>query len=343
MSAEANYFKIGAFILSALIIAVVALVELGGGEWFKKVTYWETYFDESVQGLSVGSPVKYRGVQIGTVESIVFVGDVYGPELSKEDLSRYGRYVLVRTRANPPAPHLTEEESEATVGSMITAGLRVRLASQGITGLVYLEGDYLDPTQHPALQVPWTPRVPYVPSAPSTVSILSAALQNIARDLEQADIHKITRDFDSLVLEVTRVVKDAKVQTLSSQAGQALAEFQGLAQDTRRLVQSREVKTIIADAARTVERTRDMIMDWSQVTKQVKIAADTFPETSGRIANSARRVDTLLANKSHDVEETLENLRVVSENLRELTHNVKRYTAQVFLGEPPPRAGSTKR
>lgn len=342
MSAKANYFKIGVFILSALTLGVIAIVVLSKDQWFKHGLYWETYFDESVQGLAVGSPVKYRGVQLGTVESIEFVRDVYGPELSKEDLLRYGRYVLVRGMVTEPT-YLTEEAKELERGGMFTAGLRVRLASQGITGLVYLEADYLDPKEYPALAVPWKPRRAYAPSAPSTVSVLGAALHNIARDLEKADIHKLTGDLDSLVLEVTNVVKEANLQALSSQTGHVLAEFQGIAQQVRRLVESREFNSIITDAAHTMAGTKDLVAELSQTTKQIKMASDKFPDASARLERTIRRVDTLLANKSQDIEETVENLRVVSENLRELTDHAKRYPAQVFLGEPPPRAGSAKR
>jgi phospholipid/cholesterol/gamma-HCH transport system substrate-binding protein/paraquat-inducible protein B len=342
MSAKANYFKTGVFILSALTLGVIAIVVLSKGQWFEHVMYWETYFDESVQGLAVGSPIKYRGVQLGTVDAIEFVRDVYGPELGKEDLLRYGRYVLVRGTATPP-PRATDVEEELQRGGMIAAGLRVRLASQGVTGLVYLEADYLDPKESPALEVPWKPRTTYLPSARSTVSVLSTALQNIARDLEKADIHSIARDLDSLVLEVTNSVKEANVQVLSSQTGHVLTEFQGIAQQVRRLVENRDFKSIISDAARTVEGTKDLVAELSQAAKQIKVASDKFPDTSARLERSVRRIDMLLANKSQDIEETVENLRAVSENLRELTDHAKRYPAQVFLGEPPPRAGSTKR
>jgi phospholipid/cholesterol/gamma-HCH transport system substrate-binding protein/paraquat-inducible protein B len=342
MSAKANYFKTGVFILSALTLGVIAIVVLSKGQWFEHVMYWETYFDESVQGLAVGSPIKYRGVQLGTVDAIEFVRDVYGPELGKEDLLRYGRYVLVRGTATPP-PRATDVEEELQRGGMIAAGLRVRLASQGVTGLVYLEADYLDPKESPALEVPWKPRTTYLPSARSTVSVLSTALQNIARDLEKADIHSIARDLDSLVLEVTNSVKEANVQVLSSQTGHVLTEFQGIAQQVRRLVENRDLKSIISDAARTVEGTKDLVAELSQAAKQIKVASDKFPDTSARLERTVRRIDMLLANKSQDIEETVENLRAVSENLRELTDHAKRYPAQVFLGEPPPRAGSTKR
>ena len=185
MSAKANYHKIGVFIVLGLVTLIIAIVVLSGGKWFKKVVYWESYFDESVQGLTVGSPIKYRGVQVGTVDAIGFVGDVYGAELGKEDLLRYGRYILVRGSAADLTPHFTEEEKEAERGGRISAGLRVRLASQGVTGVVYLEADYLDPQQYPALEVPWKPQAAYLSSAPSTVSVLGAALHTIARDLEK--------------------------------------------------------------------------------------------------------------------------------------------------------------
>ncbi|MBS0174326.1 MAG: MCE family protein, partial [Nitrospira sp.] len=113
MSAKANYHKIGVFIVLGLVTLIIAIVALSGGKWFKKVMYWESYFDESVQGLAVGSPIKYRGVQVGTVDAIGFVGDIYGEELGKEDLLRYGRYILVRGSAADLAPHLTQEEKEA--------------------------------------------------------------------------------------------------------------------------------------------------------------------------------------------------------------------------------------
>ena len=88
MSAQASYFRIGVFLMSAIAITIVGMVALGGGRWFKNIESFESYFDESVQGLTVGSPIKYRGVQVGTVESVTFVGDVYGDQMSEEALSR---------------------------------------------------------------------------------------------------------------------------------------------------------------------------------------------------------------------------------------------------------------
>ena len=63
MSAKANYFKIGIFVISATIITIIAIVFLGAGAIFKKKLMVETFIDGSVQGLDVGSPLKLRGVK----------------------------------------------------------------------------------------------------------------------------------------------------------------------------------------------------------------------------------------------------------------------------------------
>jgi phospholipid/cholesterol/gamma-HCH transport system substrate-binding protein/paraquat-inducible protein B len=343
MSAKSRYFKVGVFIMSALVLTIIGIVALSGGRWFKSSESFESYFDESVQGLTVGSPIKYRGVQVGRLESIKFVGDVYADQMSEEALARYGRYVVVSMIATDLAPHLTEKEKEERRTDYITAGLRVRLAQQGITGLVYVEADYLDPKEYPPLEVPWTPRTTYLPSAPSTVTVLAGALHNIAKDLEQADIHKVTADVDTLVLEAMKSIKDANLPLLSNQASQVLGESNLITHELRGLVASREVKTILSDTASVMRGMKEVVADWSEISKQAKLASERFPEMSSRLERSVRQVDMLLAKKTMDVEQTIDSLRVTADNFRELSENAKRYPAQVFLGGPPPRAGSAKR
>jgi phospholipid/cholesterol/gamma-HCH transport system substrate-binding protein/paraquat-inducible protein B len=343
MNSKTRYFKVGVFILSALTIIVIAILVLSGGTWFKEHVYWETYFDESVQGLEVGSPIKLRGVRVGTVEAIEFVSDVYGAKLSEEDLARYGHYVLVRGVGKPLAPHLTEEQREAEVVRSITKGLRVRLASQGLTGLVYLEADYLNPIEYPALAVHWEPRMGYVPSAPSTVMLVSAALVSLAKNLEKADVQKLVGDLDLLALDVAKFIKDARLSQLTSEASHTVAEFHETARQARRILEGPQLAAMVSDAATTMQEAKRFAGDLTQVSKQIRSAVEKLPEAATRLERSIGRVDSLLANKSQDIEETLENLRAVSENLRELTHSVKRYPAQVLWGSPPPQADLTRR
>src|SRR6266700_3890014 len=151
MSAKANFFKIGLFSIGATIALIVLLVILGSGRLFQLKVLMETYVNESVQGLEVGSKVKYRGVVVGEVTRIGFTYTKY--QLDKPMPERL-RYVMIEATILPrliggrAGGDITRTESAR---AEIQRGLRVRLAPQGITGTNYLEIDYVDPTTNQRL------------------------------------------------------------------------------------------------------------------------------------------------------------------------------------------------
>jgi paraquat-inducible protein B len=75
MAKQANRMMIGGFVVLALIIMAASLVVFGSGKFFQKTVRCVVYFDEPVRGLSVGAPVLFQGVQIGSVVSIVLTVD----------------------------------------------------------------------------------------------------------------------------------------------------------------------------------------------------------------------------------------------------------------------------
>src|SRR5260370_8124221 len=99
MSAQANFFKIGLFVIGATIALVFLLVMLGAGKLFQSKIVMETYFNESVQGLELGSKVKYRGVIVGEVRSIGFSYNKYHQDNPMADRLRS---VMVQATILPP-------------------------------------------------------------------------------------------------------------------------------------------------------------------------------------------------------------------------------------------------
>src|SRR5580765_6901473 len=140
MSQKANYFKLGLFVIGAIAAGIIVLIIIGSGRWFQKRVTIETYFNESVQGLDIGSKLKYRGVSIGEVTRIGFTYNKY--QLDRP-ISQRARYILVEAQIQPKllggragAGDLTDQ---VTANMEIERGLRMRLAPQGITGTSYLE------------------------------------------------------------------------------------------------------------------------------------------------------------------------------------------------------------
>ena len=147
MSQNPNYFKIGLFVIAGILFLAVAIIIFGAGKFFEKKYIVETYFDQSIQGLDVGAALKFQGVQVGNISEIGFVFQDYNTDY---------QYVLVRAEIYPNKVgkkgigelFIDEKDREQGFKEMIKHGLRLQLASQGITGIAFLNAVYLDPERH---------------------------------------------------------------------------------------------------------------------------------------------------------------------------------------------------
>src|SRR6266508_6122735 len=132
-----SYFKIGIFVISAIVIGVIGVVVLGAGAIFQKRSLIETYIDESVQALEVGSHVIFRGVPVGRVEQI---------SLTSAEYSTRRQYVLVRVAISSNMFQFpVNDPNSPALKNELDRGFRIRMAAQGLTGVAYVETDYLDP------------------------------------------------------------------------------------------------------------------------------------------------------------------------------------------------------
>jgi len=346
MSLRANYFKLGLFVIGAVISAVVLLIIIGSGRAFQQKITIETYFNESVQGLDIGSKVKYRGVVIGEVTKISFTYVKYQQD---KPMSERLRYVLVEAQLQPKllggrvATEITGAES---MPAEVERGLRVRSAPQGITGTNYLEIDYVDPP--PALlPLDWTPDNAYIPSAPSTVTALVNSASEIMERLHKLDVEgpfgnlntllvttneKIAAiDTQSLSQRADRVL--AKVETtldslatkkLSDEAVALLAEMRETNADLKRTLANPALQKLPDDAAAAIARVRAIIDD------------PNLPKTVAHLSQTLGRLDRILGAGESDLTVTVENLRQITDNLRDLTEDAKRYPSRLIFGAPPP-------
>ena len=346
MSQKANYFKLGLFVIGAVVAGIIVLLIIGSGRWFQKRILIETYFNESVQGLDVGSKLKVRGVAIGEVTRIGFTYNRYQLDRPMSDRARY---VLVEAQIEPRllggragAGDLTDPQSAS---QEVERGLRVRLAPQGITGTSYLEIDYVDPPP-PLLQIDWTPDNIYIPSTRSTVTALVNAATEIVDRLHKLDIEGTLANLNKLMVtansrleavdakaiseRTTRVLSkmettldDLQAKKLANEAGALLAEARESNAELKKLLANPATQKIPDEAVAALQRVRAIVDD---------------PNLARSIQNLSRslgRIDRILGGGEADLATTVENLRQITDNLRDLTEDAKRYPANVILGAPP--------
>ena len=326
MSAKANFFKIGIFVISASVIAIVAIVVLGVGTLFKKKIFFETYIEGSVQGLDVGSPVKMRGVKLGNVEEIAFVKEKYKFDLSSNEFYNYGQYVFIQISIEPKMES-TEKEQKTFLVNMIAKGLRIRLASQGITGGAYLETDLLDPEKYPPMKLAWEPRSYYIPSAPSTITQFTESVEKILGKLEEINVKGITDGLEKTLGSVNKMVNEVKVAEIAGRAEQLLVE---LGETNKRL------EPLLSDASATMAAVQRITKVTEKPLTQSLNSLDELPQIFAQLKLTLRRFSSLLANEERNIGVSAENVRLITGNLRELTENARNYPSQVLFGGPPP-------
>lgn len=176
---KANKTAIGAFVLGAMILFVIAIIVFGSGIVFSRADKYVLFFDGSVKGLSVGAPVIFRGVKIGNVSEInlvyvpeekdIFIAVVIDVELSK--------VIGVRERIGYP-----------DYDTFIKKGLKARLEIQNfITGQLMLAFDF-----HPDKPlktyglIKEYPELPALPISPDIFEIMDEIpIKEISKDLEE--------------------------------------------------------------------------------------------------------------------------------------------------------------
>lgn len=341
-----SYFKIGLFVICAVVIGVLGVVVLGVGTIFQKKSIVETYIDESVQGLDVGSPVKFRGVPVGSVDQITLTSVVYP--------TRH-QYVLVRISISSNVFQFPlNDPSSPALKSALDRGFRVRMAAQGLTGVAYLEADYLEPDRNPPLQIDWQPKYPYIPSTRSRITQLSDAVERILRNIEDINIPHITASIEKSLSAMTKLTESANLDKIGTQVTALLSEVRDTNRQMNALVSSPDLKSAIADASATSARARQIIEraekpisqmltelprateGLNQLVKRMDSVAKDLPETSAQLRQTIERMNRLISSQQRDIEKTVDNLRAVSENMKEITDNSKKYPSQVLFGAPPP-------
>jgi paraquat-inducible protein B len=313
----------------------------------------ETYFNESVQGLDIGSKMKYRGVVIGEVTRISFTYVKYEQD---KPMTQRKRYVLVEAQLEPRlvgGRAVNDIASPESSRIEVERGLRVHLAPQGITGTNYLELDYVDSLPAPVLPIDWVPDNIYIPSTPSTVSTFVSAASEIIDRLHRLDIETTIANLNKLLVTATDRVASldtagisqgvtgisqrtektlAKIEkTLDGIASKRLSdEAVGLLAELRQT--NGELKTFLADPA-----FRKLPDDTSAALASVRqlVSDPKLPQSIAHMERTHSRLDRIIGSGEADHVTTNDNLRKNTENLRDLTEDAKRYPSNLLFGAPP--------
>jgi phospholipid/cholesterol/gamma-HCH transport system substrate-binding protein len=319
MATRKTKFAVGLFVSIGLVLAIGGTIWLGTSRFLQKGRFYVTYFDESVQGLDVDSPVKYRGVFIGRVAGISVAPD-----------SKLIKVIL-------------KLESGQKLGENIVAQLR----SVGITGSMFVELDQRkedEPDQSPPLSFP--SQYPIIASKPSEVRGFIGGFEQILNQIKALELEEIADKIKATLDNINRSVDDANLMRLSQTIDSSFARMEQILADERwnKVLASAEtagqsLNNLLGKTDRTLSRVQDIVIG-----KEAAITAGL--ENFNRAMENANillskgtslvsSTDASVSDLMHHLVIAAQNLEMASENLNQLMELLADHPSQLLFGEPP--------
>ena len=327
MAKQANRMMIGGFVVIAIVIMAASLVVFGSGKFFKKTEKFVLYFDGSVKGLSVGAPVLFQGVQIGSVKSIVI----------RTDPTKLRTQIPVTIEIEPDKFEVSGDDrsirrdTAENVPKLIEKGLRAVLTMQSlITGQLMIECDFYPDTPVNLRDV--DKEFIEIPTVPS-------ATERLTQSFQKLDVEGLQKNMESTLTGIERLVNNPDLAA-------AILALRDTLSDLRQVVKKVDARIdpLADNLDGTLSDTRKLV---NNADRQVDLMAENVIKTVKDFDRLARSADARLKALTAGLDKTMSATRgIMSEDaplivelestLRELSATARafRHLAD-YLGQHP--------
>jgi phospholipid/cholesterol/gamma-HCH transport system substrate-binding protein len=326
VASQRTKFTVGLFVASGIAFSLLAVIWLGMSRFFEKGQYYVTYFNESVQGLEMESPVKYRGVAIGRVKHISVA----------------------------PDSKLIEVVLKIESGQSLDDDIVAQLKSVGITGSMFVELDRKrddEPDRSPELNFP--SEYPIVASRPSEISELVRGVDDVLDQIRSLDLPEISKKIKINLDDVNQVIHDADVEGLSRRMANSLDGLNQILNAQRweqimALVEeaASSVNLLMSKAGKGLDRVDGMVETNEQ---DIELAVKDFRQAMTHTNSLLQQGSSLVQGTQHLQAGLGSRLLRVAHNLEKASRNLERlidlladHPSRLMFGTPPSPRGDEK-
>lgn len=341
---KANPKAVGGFVIGALLLAAIAVIVFGSGRFFQERSQNVAFFSGSLQGLRVGAPVQFRGVEIGTVT------DIY-VQLNPDTLD-----LLIPVILEVDLDHIRglreakEKRGGNRLDELIGMGLRAQLNPQSlVTGQQTVQLVLRPDTPVNLIETD----LPYgqVPTIPSKFAQMEQSIGSVLQDISQVlnDLKSLLdrnkTEIGNVVDNITDATEDVK-STMSNlrKASADMSEVTG------------EIAQRKDEIGRVIETTNETLLSYKSLADRANvIVADNeealsqgiagLRDVERKIADLATTANALLSENRRGVQDfsndglyEIRNLAVDAqaavEQFRRVMEEMERDPARFFLGKP---------
>lgn len=316
MSRKIDPTKLGLFVVSGVVALLIAIVFFGGRSMRKNTLSFDTYFNESVQGLEVGSPVKYRGVTIGTVAASDIAPDLRHVKVSMDlyldDVARL---------------HLTEGAPTPKSKTKIPPDLRTQLVSQGITGVKFVQMDFFDVKANPVEHLPFPVGEATIPSAVSTLKSLEDSIVGAVNRIPD-----LVEGVMAIMLRVNRILEDFDQKKVPDAAKLALQHVDEVLLNIDGTLKDLKTSGVIGKSAATVQNV-------DRAVTKMNTLLDKLDGEKGLFASAQKTTDAFgdlgrnATGTTRELEATLREVREAAEAIRTLADELEKDPDMLLKGK----------
>jgi len=320
---------VGMFVLGALALGIIALLSFGGLSLFSRPQRFMVYFDESVHGLDLGSPVKLRGVRVGRVVDLEIHYDDKANRSVVAVTCELNRNVI--TDAKGAQLRVT---GPGDLSMMVDHGLRAQLGVLGLaTGLLFVELDFVDPLLYPPNALADVPKYVVIPSMPSAISEYQASISEILSDLRKVDFAGISKDIKTLLATTNRKVNELDLKGLGDKVGRAADSVTALVDSPEAKLALANLNATLVAARAAMEKLNGQVGPLSDELKQTLADAQTALKTLDATAVTTRRFIQQQNQVGDDLTATLRQIAEAATALDNLAAAIERNPSSLVVGK----------
>jgi phospholipid/cholesterol/gamma-HCH transport system substrate-binding protein len=313
MALGTNRWKLGLFVILGIALALAALVVLGAQSFNEATVRNVSFFDESVQGLDVGSPVKFRGVTIGRVAAIEVAPDrrhvQVENELFVEQLERLGL-------------HGGKGDTKLSLHPQ----LRVQLAQTGLTGVKFILLDFFDGAAYPAPVLPFRAPQNTIPATPSTMKNLEGS---VVRAVNQ--FPDIASALLGTIEKLNTLMEGVEKQQLPTQAGATLSEASAAMRELKTQLNALNAGELSSDARAGINELNQTLMSANRLLERLE-SDQGLMMSAERAANSIHEVARGAQSVGPELELTMREVRGAARSIRRFVDALERDPDMLLKG-----------
>jgi paraquat-inducible protein B len=304
---------VGAFVVGGIVLGLAAVVLFGNVRLFNQGTAACVVFQGSVNGLAVGAPVTFRGVNIGSVTRIVI----------EFDQRTHVAYIPVTIELEPDHVRVTHEDTNdlKNMEKMVALGLRAELDTESIvTGQSEIELDF-NPSA-PAVLHPGLALLPEIPTQESPLDKIKTAISDLPlralSDNADASLKSLRTLSDKLDVELPPLLESLRrtsdmsgaavgtlvntVTDLQAKLSVTLAAVTALADNgTTAVVQrSADLRVLLGSANRTFQQAHAVLGDVQEMTSRRSAARVNLEATLSDLAAASASLRGFASDVEHD-------------------------------------------